>query len=237
VRTRPRIKPAAQSFFSGSLAWHFSAYFQEQFQSIQCGMSATSFYHPSIADPAAGSAVRSLRFGVASVDGEPTVQWLLKRNCSSTPGQLGVFFASLCALSLAIGAFCWFLGATLVMPFAWLELFAVGTALVIYARHATDRERIRLQAGRVSVEHVSGRRTERVEFAPAWVRVEPVHGDRSLVELSGEGRRIVVGRFVRPELRRQLADELRWALRRWQGLPVPRSAGCVDGAQQHTFEN
>jgi len=48
------------------------------------------------------------------------------------------------------------------------------------------------------------------------VRVEPELGDRSLIELSGQGRRIAVGRFVRPELRRQLADELRWALRRWQ---------------------
>lgn len=200
-------------------------------------MSATSIYPPSIADPAVAGAARSLRFGVASVDGEPTMQWLLKRNCSSTPGQMGVFFASLCALSLAIGAFCWFLGATLVMPFAWLELFALGTALLMYARHATDRESIRLQAGLVSVEHVSGRRTERVEFAPAWVRVEPVHGDRSLVELSGQGRRIVVGRFVRPELRRQLADELRWALRRWQGMPVPKSADAADGAQQHKLEN
>jgi uncharacterized membrane protein len=44
--------------------------------------------------------------------------------------------------------------------------------------------------------------------------VEPEHGDGSLIELSGQGQRIVVGRFVRPELRRQLADELRWALRR-----------------------
>jgi uncharacterized membrane protein len=60
-----------------------------------------------------------------------------------------------------------------------------------------------------------GRRVERVEFAPAWVRVEPRHGDHSLIELSGQGRRISVGRFVRPELRREFADELRWALRRW----------------------
>ena len=184
-------------------------------------MSAT-LYHPSIAIPAAA---RALRFGVESVEGEHSVQWLLKRNCSSTPRQMGVFFASLCVLSLGIGTVCWVQGATLVMPFAWLELLAVGTALLLYARHATDRESICLQPGRLTVEHVSGRRVERVEFAPAWVRVEPEHGDCSLVELSGEGRRIVVGRFIRPELRRQLADELRWALRRWQWMPMAGSAG------------
>lgn len=143
--------------------------------------------------------------------------WQLKRNCSATPQQMIGFYASLAVLSLVIGTFFWVQGAPLVMPFAWLELAAVAVALLLYARHATDRETICLQRGRLVVEHVSGRITERAEFVPSWVRVEPAHGARSLVELSGQGQRICVGRFVRPELRRQLADELRWALRRWQG--------------------
>jgi uncharacterized membrane protein len=112
--------------------------------------------------------------------------------------------------------FFWVQGATLVMPFAWLEMLALGAALLIYARHAADSESIQLRAGRLTVEHVSGRHVERAEFASDWVRVEPDHGERSLIELSGQGQRIAIGRFVRPELRRQLADELRWALRRWQ---------------------
>jgi len=177
-------------------------------------MSAT-IPHPAIAVAAKS---RSLRFGAEAVagagSGGDTVQWLLKRNCSTTPRQMMGFYASLCALSLVIGAFFWAQGATLVMPFAWIELVAVGTALLIYSRHATDNERIRLQPGRLTVEHVSGRHVERAEFEPAWVRVEPELGDRSLIELSGQGLRISVGRFVRPELRRQLAEELRWALRR-----------------------
>jgi uncharacterized membrane protein len=45
------------------------------------------------------------------------------------------------------------------------------------------------------------------------VRVEPVADDRSLIELSGQGRSVNVGRFVRPELRPQLAQEIRRALR------------------------
>ena len=109
------------------------------------------------------------------------------------------------------------------MPFAWAELAALAVALLVYARHAADSESIRLQPGRLTVEHACGRHVNRVEFAPAWVRVEPEHGDRSLIELSGQGQRISVGRFVRPELRRQLADELRWALRRWQLSQPPAS--------------
>jgi len=157
-------------------------------------------------------------FRFATVSGQ-SIQWFLKRNCSVTPSQLGWLYASLCVVSLGIGGAFWLQGATMVLPFAWLELLAVGLAFVLYARHATDRENIRLQAGRLTVEHVSGRTTHRAEFAPAWVRIEPEHGDGSLVELSGQGQRIAVGRFVRPELRRQLADELRWALRRWQASP------------------
>ncbi len=176
-------------------------------------MSA-SLLHPTLAGATAPAA---LRFGAETQDADRTTTWQLKRNCSATPQQMLGFYASLTVLSLVIGTFFWVQGATLVMPFAWLELAAVAVALLLYARHATDRETICLQRGRLVVERVSGRITERAEFAPSWVRVEPAHGARSLVELSGQGQRICVGRFVRPELRRQLADELKWALRRWQG--------------------
>lgn len=131
------------------------------------------------------------------------------------PRQMVAFYFSLCAVSLTIAAWFWAQGAPLVMPFAWLELVGIGTALFIYARHAADLEFIDLRFGRLTVEHVSGLRVERVEFESAWVRVEPENGDRSLIELSGQGKRISVGRFVRPELRRQLAEELRLALRGW----------------------
>ena len=163
------------------------------------------------------AAARPLRFGTESAEGERSVQWLLKRNCSATPQQVMGFYASLTVLSLCIGAFFWVQGATFVMPFACLELTAVGIALMIYARHATDSETILLHSDHLTIEHASGRHVERVAFSPQWVRVEPAHDARSLIELSGQGRSICVGRFVRPELRRQLADELRWALRRWQG--------------------
>jgi uncharacterized membrane protein len=172
-------------------------------------MSA-SITHPSM--PLA-SASRPWRFGVVAASGEASMQWLLKRNCSASPRQMLAFFSATCLLSLAIAVFFWVQGATLVMPFAWLEMAAVGAALLVYARHAADSERIRLRPGSLCIEHMCGGRLERVEFAPAWVRVEPEHGERSLIELSGQGRRIAVGRFVRPELRRQLADELRCALR------------------------
>ena len=168
----------------------------------------------------------SLRFGRAAGPGDASVQWLLRRNCSMTPAQLVAFYLSLCAWSLAIAGAFWWRGATLVMPFAGIELLAVGAALFVYSRHAGDRESVTLEPGRLTVEFTLGRRTDHVEFAPAWVRVEPAHGERSLIELSGEGKRIAIGRFVRPELRRALADELRAALRRFGSARPLEGAGA-----------
>ncbi len=154
----------------------------------------------------------NLVFRFATVSGQ-NVHWLLKRNCSVTPAQLGWLYASLCLVSLGIGAFFWLRGAPLVMPFAGLELVAVGIAFVAYARHATDGERISLEGARLVVELESAGRLERSEFDREWVRVEPQAGDGSLIELSGQGRSVHVGRYVRPELRPALAREIRMALR------------------------
>lgn len=159
--------------------------------------------------------------GAAWMDGAQarapwSVEWAFKRNNSLAPRQVMWFYASLCLLSLGLASVFWLRGATMVMPLAWIEMLLVGVAVLVYARHAADGERIALRGDRLTVENTSGSRVERVEFQPAWVRVEPRHGDRSLIDLSGQGRRISVGRFLRPELRVQLAEELRWALRRWQ---------------------
>jgi len=167
-------------------------------------------------------APRGLHFGSESGCGSTRrVSWLLKRNCSMAPGPFFMCLGVLSVVSVGIALVCWYFGATLVLPFAGMELSALAVAAWVHARHATDSERIALEDGRLTVVHAHGRRTVQVEFEPAWVRVEPELGDRSLIELSGQGRRIAVGRFVRPELRRQLADELRWALRRWQSGPGP----------------
>lgn len=145
--------------------------------------------------------------------GQQAVQWLLKRNCSVTPAQLAWLYASLCVISLGIAGFFWGQGARMVMPFAWLELMVVGAAFWVYARHARDGERIVLQGTRLVVELESGGRLERAEFKREWVRVEPKSGDGSLIEVSGQGRLVRVGRHVRPELRPALAREIRHALR------------------------
>jgi uncharacterized membrane protein len=151
-------------------------------------------------------------FRFATVQGQ-AIHWFLKRNCSVTPQQLGWLYASLCVVSLVIAGAFWSVGAVLVLPFAWLELAAVGLAFLAYARHASDGEKISLKGRQLVVELESAGQLRRAEFNREWVRVEPIADDRSLIELSGQGRRVNVGRFVRPELRPVLAQEIRRALR------------------------
>jgi uncharacterized membrane protein len=122
-------------------------------------------------------------------------------------------FASLCLLSMLISTYFWLSGASLIMPFAFIELTIVGIAFTFYARHATDGEKISLQGSELVVEWDNAGRCERSAFRRDWVRVEPQAADGSLIELSGHGRRVQVGRYVRPELRAVLAQEIRAALR------------------------
>lgn len=141
------------------------------------------------------------------------LHWTLRRNCSVTPGQLASVFAGLSALSLAVAAFFWVQGAVLVLPFAALELLALGAAFLATARHATDGERISLHEGRLVVEVESAGRIQRREFVADRVRVQPVKG-HALVEVVGDGCSVRLGRFIRTDLRPVLAKELRQALRR-----------------------
>lgn len=154
----------------------------------------------------------NLVFRFATVQGQ-AIHWFLRRNCSVTPAQLGWVYASLCVVTLGIGTFFWFQGAVLILPFVGLELAAVGLAFLTYARHAADGEHILLQGRRLVVETESAGRLERAEFNRDWVRVEPGADDQSLIEVSGQGRRVIVGRYLRPELRPVLAREIRRALR------------------------
>lgn len=140
------------------------------------------------------------------------ISWDFRQNCSVTPRQLGVCFALISLVSLTIGAFCWFQGAVLVLPFASLELLAVGTAFVIYARHALDGERIWLEGSVLVVESENAGELVRREFQRAWVRIEQAAHGQAMIEICCHGQRVPVGRFVRNELRRRVAAELRLAL-------------------------
>ncbi len=137
--------------------------------------------------------------------------WTIKRNCSASPRQLALVFASLVALSFAFGAAFAAHGLWLVLPFVGLEVLAVAAAFIVYGRHAADYERIELRDGVVTVRRVDGSRTTEWRAHAAWTRVE---ADAARVYLAAHGVRIEIGRHLALERRAALARELRQALRK-----------------------
>ncbi len=178
---------------------------------------STAFAHSQW--PAQRAAAPEWRFGRATQvlrEGAllQATQWVFKRNCSCSPRQMMWVLGWVAAVSLAIGLGFWWQGAPAVLPFAGIEALALCAAMLFYARHATDSETLWLAGHELEVEHHHGRRVQRVSFRAEWVCVEPSHGEGSLVELTGQGRRMRVGRYLRPDMRMVLARELRLALRR-----------------------
>ena len=171
---------------------------------------------PAPASQAQGSA---RKFGgpgsVAVPDGrEAGWLWLMKRNCSLAPGQLLRVYLSMCVVSTVIAVGFYLQGASFVLYFAGFELLLLGVALLVYARHAADRESITLVGRRVDVLQCHGSREVHAEFRAEWLAVEPSAGQGSLLELSAQGQRVRIGRFLRPDQRAAFAHELRQALRR-----------------------
>lgn len=142
------------------------------------------------------------------------LQWVLRRNCAISPRQLLLAYLSLCSVSLLVAGGFWAQGARVVMGFAVLELLALGVALLVYGRHAADREVLTLLGRRLTVQQWHGADQKQAVFEADWLHVEPVAGQGSLLALSSRGQAVQVGRFLRPQARAAFAQELRRALRR-----------------------
>jgi len=142
---------------------------------------------------------------------------MIKRNCSASPLQLALVFASLVAVSFAFGAVFAAHGLWLVLPFVGVETLAIAAAFLCYGRRAADYERIEIGGGVIAVEQVqAGRRSVRRLPSP-WARVETQRRGRAggvAVWLASGAERIEVGRHLLDARRLQLAEELKGALAR-----------------------
>ncbi|MGA7985125.1 MAG: DUF2244 domain-containing protein [Burkholderiales bacterium] len=140
---------------------------------------------------------------------------LLKRNCSISPGSMLRVFGLLALASLGIALGFAFAGAWLILPFAGLEVLALGAAFVVHARHATDFERIEVSTGRLTVEIVEADRVARYVLDPrvAKLRLEKDEGFGARVLLRAPGRDVEIGRHLDAEARVVFATELMKKLR------------------------
>ncbi|KAF4000024.1 DUF2244 domain-containing protein [Glaciimonas immobilis] len=139
-------------------------------------------------------------------------EWDLKRNCAIAPRQLAHFYAGLCATSFLVAAVWTLRGAWFVMVFAVLEMLAVGIALLVYARHATDRERVIMQDDCLLVELIQAQDIRQYRLALRSIRIVGQSSRRHLIGLESDGVRVDVGRFLTEWRRREFVRELRLAL-------------------------
>ena len=75
------------------------------------------------------------------------------------------------------------------------------------------RERISLRDGRLVVELETAGEMRRCEFLSQGVQIDTGQGREGLIELRGGGHAVHVGRYLRPDLRPELAREIALALR------------------------
>ena len=143
-----------------------------------------------------------------------SMQWLFKKNCSFTPKQVGIFYLAQSTLSLIVASFFLYQGVWLILPFTLLELAVLAIALLIYARHATDYERIDIRQGELLVETSNAGKVMQFVFNPSWVRVDSVLNSQKLISINYQGQVLEVGRFIHVSLRKNFLIEFAQALRK-----------------------
>ncbi|RMD68777.1 MAG: DUF2244 domain-containing protein [Gammaproteobacteria bacterium] len=143
-------------------------------------------------------------------------RFVVKPNQALSWTKTKTLFYSLCCVSLGIaGGFC-LLGAWLILPFAGLEMAALGIALYVCACRSGHCEVITI--GSDAVEVAAGRRRVRQtwEFQRPWVQVRwekpphPWYGSR--LALFSHGRGVEVGQALNEKERQALARALKAAL-------------------------
>jgi uncharacterized membrane protein len=137
---------------------------------------------------------------------------LPSRNFHLLIGLLG-----LTSLAVSIGFVS--VGAWPVIGFFGLDVALVYVAFRLSYRSARQRETLCLAGEAFTVERVSVRGERRKwQFQPFWLRVileeRPDSSNRLLV--ASHGRSLVIGDFVPPATRRELAETIREALARWR---------------------
>jgi uncharacterized membrane protein len=138
--------------------------------------------------------------------------WMLCRNCALTPRQVGAVYLSLVAASAVIATVFLLRGAWMILPFSVLEMTVLGVALLIYARHAVDRERVSLGRDVLEIESIHGTERRVLRLDPRATRVEMTGEPKAELAVVARGERVLLGRFVDERERRRFARELKSAL-------------------------
>lgn len=134
--------------------------------------------------------------------------WHLKRNISMTPSSLAFIFICLGAVSLLIGIGFYLVGASLVLPFSFLEITVLLVAYFYNAIHATDYEKLMVGENFIKIESKFGLKTSQVQLVRSLTRVDTLSHMGEIVQLRQGLRHVFFGKFVHLNLRPVLASKI-----------------------------
>ena len=146
---------------------------------------------------------------------QPLACIVIAPNASLSWRQAGWFMLGISTIALGIGMAFAVMGFWVILPFAGLELTALGAALYVSLRNNAMREVVTVTEDRVCIE--TGRVDQpeariRHEFARAWARleVEPgrTTGGAGRLRLGASGRFIELGACLSEQQRLGLAQRL-----------------------------
>lgn len=136
-------------------------------------------------------------------------EWMLRRNCSLSPQQMGMAYGLMCLFSFAIATGFVMVGMWQVLIFTVLEMTAVAAAFLYFARHATDYEHIVLANGQLLVEKFSAGKMSVTQLELYFLRLQMPAHPSDLIHLESKGVAVDIGCFATDPRRRALAQELR----------------------------
>ena len=122
--------------------------------------------------------------------------WLMKRNCSFSPKQVGLFYLSIVSFSLLVAGYFWLLGAWMILIFTSLALLVLTIALYVYSRHALDYEKITITGKQLIVEKSWGGKVQIEEFNTIWTKLYCGGTGRHRLALKSSTKEVPIGFFV-----------------------------------------
>jgi len=154
---------------------------------------------------------------------EPLFDAVLHPHRSLSPSGFVILMIAVSLVCFAAGIAFALIGAWPVFGFFGLDVLLIYFAFRINYRWGRMYETVLLTEETLTIERVSpDGRINRWRFQPYWLRVtmdDPPHHDSALT-LTTHGKALVIGAFLTPEERLELAEALRDALDRLRQPPV-----------------
>ncbi len=134
--------------------------------------------------------------------------WLMKRNCSFSPKQVGLFYLSIVSFSLIVAGYFLLIGVWMIIIFTSIEILALTVALYVYSRHALDYEKITIVGKQLTVERSWGGKVEIEEFNTVWTKLMHKKDGRRDLVLATSSKELPIGYFVLANQQEQFERDL-----------------------------